>query len=606
MGYFTLSNYNYRPVPTFGISVTTPDMFMTTTVPPMFGRFGFHHRPGFFAPPIPFGGVSASLNMPVGNGNLNISVGAPSIYMGSPFITTYARPAYAAAPINFGYPRVYSGGFGGYGGFLGGMGALDAALSNVLNSNYNTNNFTTNYNLPNMTRNYNQINFGALTTPNYQQPQSIEQLLKQLGIPANNTSFGQTQPTGITNPLAGIINQLGGAQTQQTGAPAQPTGSSTQQTNVPTQTTAQNRVIVNNAVAPKPPKDMAKIQAEAQAWLEKYKGGDMGDYDDKKNGYPRQPLAPEGTLSLIPTEYRSYPTFVNSTSIPNMCANSEALKHFIEMSEAAFREKGLGLKIRSGFRDYEGQLDQYNKDQREMAEREKATGKKQTPTAAPPGYSEHHTGYAFDIANESEVIVRNKEDYDSNGNPIDPQYSWLKKNMAKYGFEYSYPVGNKQGVMAESWHIRFNPKLCEKYKKEREELIKKYTPDASEIIKVDSSFEIKPTAKPKYLPPETITLPPGTTAPIITPPGYNVSSAFKNSDVPSTGDALAPLTAEEKKALEEKARQIINNPAKDKDALNQQYKALNEIYRKFDDSGANVDADLIDKILKRIRKEEHY
>lgn len=236
MGYLTLFS-NYRAVPVFGISVATPDVFMTTTVPPMFGG-RFHHRPGFFAPPpfMPFGGVSASLNMPVGNGNLNISVGAPSIYMGSPFLTTYARPAYIAAPIDFGYPRSY-GGFGGYSGLLGGMGAMDAALSHVLNNNYNTNNFTTNYNSPNMARNYNQINFGALTAPNYQQPQSLEQLLKKWNIPANNgTPVGQTQPIIPTQPKAVPTQQSGGA-TQPKAVPAQQATPTTPPAGTPSQAT---------------------------------------------------------------------------------------------------------------------------------------------------------------------------------------------------------------------------------------------------------------------------------------------------------------------------------------------------------------------------------
>jgi zinc D-Ala-D-Ala carboxypeptidase len=70
--------------------------------------------------------------------------------------------------------------------------------------------------------------------------------------------------------------------------------------------------------------------------------------------------------------------------------------------------------------------------------------------SAPPGYSEHHTGYAVDIgdaavpaANLSEMFEKTKA------------YQWLQANAARFGFELSFPQNNPQGVSYEPWHWRF-------------------------------------------------------------------------------------------------------------------------------------------------------
>ncbi|WP_298812150.1 M15 family metallopeptidase [uncultured Sphingomonas sp.] len=73
-------------------------------------------------------------------------------------------------------------------------------------------------------------------------------------------------------------------------------------------------------------------------------------------------------------------------------------------------------------------------------------------SVAPPGHSEHATGYALDFAFRPRV----------NGCPdaeacvaATPAFRWLRENAPRYGFEMSFPVSNAQGVKWEPWHWRW-------------------------------------------------------------------------------------------------------------------------------------------------------
>lgn len=62
-----------------------------------------------------------------------------------------------------------------------------------------------------------------------------------------------------------------------------------------------------------------------------------------------------------------------------------------------------------------------------------------------PGYSEHHTGCALDLASEDLPTLAH-EFRDS------PAYAWLREHAADFGFRESYPPGNRKGIMPEPWH----------------------------------------------------------------------------------------------------------------------------------------------------------
>lgn len=72
-------------------------------------------------------------------------------------------------------------------------------------------------------------------------------------------------------------------------------------------------------------------------------------------------------------------------------------------------------------------------------------------SVAPPGHSEHSTGYAIDFGARPEA-----------GCPdVEPCFAatavgqWLLRNAPRYGFELSFPKDNRQGVTWEPWHWRW-------------------------------------------------------------------------------------------------------------------------------------------------------
>ncbi len=66
-------------------------------------------------------------------------------------------------------------------------------------------------------------------------------------------------------------------------------------------------------------------------------------------------------------------------------------------------------------------------------------------SVAPPGYSEHHTGRAIDIAtSEADALDEVFE--------TTPSFRWLEQHAASFGFTLSYPRDNPSGFVYEPWH----------------------------------------------------------------------------------------------------------------------------------------------------------
>ena len=64
---------------------------------------------------------------------------------------------------------------------------------------------------------------------------------------------------------------------------------------------------------------------------------------------------------------------------------------------------------------------------------------------APPGYSEHHTGRAIDIATPGSPEL--EEVFETTA-----AFRWLTEHAADFGFTLSYPRGNSDGYVYEPWH----------------------------------------------------------------------------------------------------------------------------------------------------------
>jgi D-alanyl-D-alanine carboxypeptidase len=65
---------------------------------------------------------------------------------------------------------------------------------------------------------------------------------------------------------------------------------------------------------------------------------------------------------------------------------------------------------------------------------------------APPGYSEHHTGRAVDVATPGTRRALETEFEETDA------FAWLARNAGTFGWELSYQRGNPLGFAYEPWH----------------------------------------------------------------------------------------------------------------------------------------------------------
>ena len=123
----------------------------------------------------------------------------------------------------------------------------------------------------------------------------------------------------------------------------------------------------------------------------------------------------------------------------------DAAAAYRQMAAAAL-QAGVSLVPISGFRSISDQKSLYFdvKAERGQVPSERAK------VSAPPGYSEHHTGYAIDIGDAEAPATNLSPSFERTS-----AYRWLKENAAHYSFELSFPKNNKQGVSYEPWHWRY-------------------------------------------------------------------------------------------------------------------------------------------------------
>lgn len=122
-----------------------------------------------------------------------------------------------------------------------------------------------------------------------------------------------------------------------------------------------------------------------------------------------------------------------------------AAEKFEEMVDAAAAE-GVILVPLSGFRSVKEQESIFFDVKAERGE----VATKRASVSAPPGYSEHHTGYAVDIGDGNAPSTDLQFDFEAT-----KAFKWLKENAPYYSFEMSFPKDNSIGVSYEPWHWRF-------------------------------------------------------------------------------------------------------------------------------------------------------
>ena len=160
--------------------------------------------------------------------------------------------------------------------------------------------------------------------------------------------------------------------------------------------------------------------------------------DTRLLGHLRYGDAPADTLARVPA----------SDTVRRDCMlRAEVLPDLEAMLAAARNDPRVGGRLLafSCFRSVGRQVAVFGRERPDGGAADRAI------SVAPPGYSEHATGYALDFA------VR-----PANGCPdveacmaALPAAKWLLANATRYGFELSFPGGNRQQVKWEPWHWRW-------------------------------------------------------------------------------------------------------------------------------------------------------
>ena len=121
---------------------------------------------------------------------------------------------------------------------------------------------------------------------------------------------------------------------------------------------------------------------------------------------------------------------------------AEAFESMVYDAEGA----GINLVALSGFRTREDQEFLFFK----VKESRNQNASQRAEVSAPPGHSEHHTGFALDIGDGNAPETHVEVDFAQT-----EAFEWLTHHAARYSFELSFPEGNEQGVSYEPWHWRF-------------------------------------------------------------------------------------------------------------------------------------------------------
>jgi zinc D-Ala-D-Ala carboxypeptidase len=117
-----------------------------------------------------------------------------------------------------------------------------------------------------------------------------------------------------------------------------------------------------------------------------------------------------------------------------------------EAMAARASQSGVELTLVSGFRSIATQTEVFQSKIRRSGSIEAAV-----KVVAPPGYSEHHTGYAADISDVNAPETTLSPRFETT-----QAFQWLQQNAAEFGFELSFPKNGAQGVSYEPWHWRYH------------------------------------------------------------------------------------------------------------------------------------------------------
>ncbi|MEM9540422.1 MAG: M15 family metallopeptidase [Cyanobacteria bacterium P01_E01_bin.42] len=153
----------------------------------------------------------------------------------------------------------------------------------------------------------------------------------------------------------------------------------------------------------------------------------------------------DGVLGHLPYEEAPVDDLEAITADRRVRLRRAAAEKFILMAEAA-RSQGIVLSALSGYRTVTEQHHLFF----DIKAQRKQNAEERAEVSAPPGYSEHHTGYAIDIGDGRAPSTHLSVGFENTA-----AFRWLENNAARYNFELSFPRNNPQGISYEPWHWRF-------------------------------------------------------------------------------------------------------------------------------------------------------
>lgn len=156
-------------------------------------------------------------------------------------------------------------------------------------------------------------------------------------------------------------------------------------------------------------------------------------------------LSTGNLLGHLPYDVAPDSELVAITNDGSVTMRSAAAKKFLQM-QAAAKAEGINLTPISAFRTTKAQEQLFFG----VKEQKVQDAAKRAEVSAPPGYSEHHTGYAIDIGDGNAPATNVEKEFANTA-----AFGWLEQNALKYSFELSFPPDNEQGVSYEPWHWRF-------------------------------------------------------------------------------------------------------------------------------------------------------
>ena len=189
----------------------------------------------------------------------------------------------------------------------------------------------------------------------------------------------------------------------------------------------------------------------------------------------------ENAEPMADTKSGSYVLVDNNVSLaPDVTLK---LNDMMDTFEAIYGENDV--MVACGYRDYNTQAHLY------FEEIDKKGQEEAEKSVAPPGYSEHQTGYTFDL----DLNIEGDAGINYDGDGI---YSWINENCSDYGFIIRYVEGKDEitGFMYEPWHFRYvgvphsiymtkNNMVLEEYL----DFLQKYTSNSPLYIKDDEDNE---------------------------------------------------------------------------------------------------------------------